>query len=643
MKKPIETVLYSTAGVVAMALILIGFNVITGTVKGRADLTKEKAYTLSAGTRAILRKLETPVKVRFYCTQSENATPETVYLKGYAKNVEDLLAEYKQVSGGKVLVEKYNPLPDSDAEDSARLDGIEGQQLSNGEKFYLGLSVSYGLDEKQAIPFLAPNRERLLEYDVSRAISRVMTPEKPVVGIMSPMPVFGMPANPMMQQMGRGAGQEPWVLVNELKNDFNVKRVGMDVDKIDDDIKVLLVIHPRDITDKAQFAIDQFVMRGGKLMAFLDPLPLIDAKEQNQMLGSIPNSGSTMDKLLKAWGISIDTTKVVADLNYKMQVGGRNGQPQDAPAFLSLTAGGINTDDILTSQIDNIWLPFAGALTGTPVQGLKETVLLKSTKQSQLVDGFMANLSGENVLKEFKPSGTEYALAVRLEGKFKTAFPNGKPEDKKDEAKKDGDKKPEDKAADKKPDDSLKETKTDNAVILVGDADMLYDHFALRQIQSPFGNMSMAMNGNLNFAQNAVEQLAGDSNLISVRSRATQNRPFTVVKKMQAEAEENYRSKIKEMEDSLAETQRQLNELQQKKDKNQRFILSPEQQAAVENFRKKEAEVKIKLKEERKKLRRDIDSLENRLKWYNIAAMPIVVSLSGLTLAFYKRKRTAAK
>jgi ABC-type uncharacterized transport system involved in gliding motility auxiliary subunit len=642
-KKSFETILYSTLGVGAMALILLAFNFIAGSLKERIDLTKEKAYTLSPGTKAILRKLDSPVRIRFYCTQSETATPETVFLKGYAKRVEDLLSEYKQIAGGKLIVEKYDPQPDSDAEDSARLDGIEGQPLSNGDKFYLGMSVSM-LDEKQAIPFLAPNRERLLEYDLSRAISRVVTPDKPVVGIMSPMPVFGMPANPMMMQMGQ-QGQEPWVLVNELKNDFNVKRIAMDVDKIDDDVKVLLVIHPRDISDKAEYAIDQFIMRGGKLLAFLDPLPLIDSKQQNPMLGNMPNSGSNLDKLLKAWGLSLDTSKVVADLNFKMRLQGRNGQPQDAPAFLSVTPEGINKDDIVTSQIDNIWVPFGGAITGTPVAGLKETVLLKSTKESQLVDGFMANLSGENVMKEFKPSGTEYALAVRLTGKFKTAFPNGKPEDKKDDEKKDDkNKSAEKKPEEKKSDDSLKETQQDNTVILVADADMLYDHFALRQIQSPFGNLSMAMNGNLNFVQNAIEQLTGDNNLIGVRSRATQNRPFTLVKKMQSEAEDNYRSKIKELEDSLADTQRQLNELQQKKEKGQqRFILSPEQQSALENFRRKEAEVKIKLKDERKQLRRDIDSLENRLKWFNIAAMPLIVSASGLGLAFYKRKRTAAK
>src|SRR6266404_1363828 len=290
MKRPIDTILYSAAGVVAMAAILIGFNVITSAVKTRADLTKEKAYTLSPGTRAILAKLDGPVKVRFYCTQGENSSQQAIMLKNYAKEVEDLLGEYKQAAKGKLVIEKYNPEPDSDAEDSAHLDGIEGQMLGNnpfggGDRFYLGLAITYGMDQKVAIPFLSPERERLLEYDISRAISQVFTPEKPVVGIMSPLPIFGMPANPMMMRMGQ-QGEQPWAIVNELKNDFKVMRVAMDVDKIDDDVKVLLVVHPREITDKAQYALDQFILRGGKMIAFLDPLPaLIDTKEQNQMFG----------------------------------------------------------------------------------------------------------------------------------------------------------------------------------------------------------------------------------------------------------------------------------------------------------------------------------------------------------------------
>ncbi len=635
--KPLETVLYSTIGVAAMGLILIAVNVISSVVKERVDLTQEKAYTLSPGTRAILGKLDSTVKVRFYFSQSGQATPETVYLKSYAKRVEDLIAEFRQASKGRLLVEKFDPQPDSDAEDAARLDGVDGEILSNGERFYLGLAVSQ-LDEVQTIPFLAPNRERLLEYDLARAISRVVTPSKPVVGVMSPLPVFGMAANPMMMRMQQQQGQQPWVLINELKNDFTVRRVEMDVESIEQDLKVLLLIHPREISEKAQFAIDQFILRGGKLIAFLDPLPLIDSREQNQMFGSIPNTGSNLEKLLKAWGLSFDTSKVVADMNFKMQIGGRNNQPQDAPAFLSLTPDGINGEDIITSQIDNIWLPFAGAFSGTPVEGLKQTVLLRSTPQSQLVDGFMANLAGENIIKEFKASGTEQTLALRLTGRFKTAFPDGKP---KETAANDADKK--DGGNESSNATWLKESSSENAVILVGDADMLFDHFALRQIQSPFGTMSTPMNGNLNLAQNAIEQLTGDSNLIGVRSRAVQNRPFTLVKKMQAEAEANYQSRIRELEQSLADTQRQLNELQQKKEAGQRFILSPEQQTALEAFRKKEAEVKVQLKEERKKLRREIDSLQNRLTWFNIATMPVLVSASGLALAYFKRKRTSAK
>ena len=635
-KKSIETFLYSLGGVVAMALILVAFNVLAGAFKERIDLTKEKAFTLSKGTRAILSKLDTPIKIRFYCTQGEPSA-ETVYLRTYAKHVEDLLAEYKQASKGKLTIEKYDPQPDSDAEDSARLDGVEGQMLRNGEKFYLGLAVVQ-LDEKEAIPFLDPSRERLLEYDLSRAITRVGTPDKPVVGIMSPLPVFGMPSNPMMMRMGQ-QGQQPWVIVNELKNDFNVQRVAMDVDKIDDTIKLLVLIHPRDITDKAQFAIDQFILRGGKLIAFLDPLPMMDTKEQNEMLGAMPNSGSSLDKLLRAWGLSFDTTKVVADMNFKMQLGGRNGQPQDAPAVMAVTGDGLNNDDIVTSQIDNVWLPYAGAFMGTPVAGLKETVMLRSTKDSQLVDGFMAHLSGENVMKDFKPSGVQYALAVRLTGKFKTAFPGGPPEEKKDDDKKDAKK-----TEDKKPEEWLKESKQDNTVILVGDADMLYDRVALQPVQTLFGTAYAPANGNLSFAQNAVEQLTGDDNLIAVRSRATIARPFTRVKAMEAAANEKFQSEIKQLEDSAGEAQRKINELQQeKKDKDQRFILSPEQSAELANLRKQEVETRKHLKQVQKDLRKEVVSLQTTVKWVNILAVPLAVMASGIVIAFVKRRKTSAK
>ncbi|MHB8521441.1 MAG: GldG family protein [Limisphaerales bacterium] len=630
-KKQLEPLLYSTAGLVVMFVILVAVNVIAGFVKTRVDLTADKAYTLSAGTKAILNKLDTPVVVRFYCTQSDTAMP--VVLKAYAQRVEDLLAEYRQYAHGELEIKKFDPKPDSDAEDSANLDGVEGQMANTGDKIYLGLAVSC-LDEKVPIPFLSPDREKLLEYDLSRAISRVVTPQKPVVGVMSSLPVFGE-MNPMMMRMGQPR-QEPWVFISELKRDYDVKQVEINSERIDDDIKVLVVIHPKEMAETTQYAIDQFVLRGGKLMVFVDPLSIVDSRNNpsNPLQGSM-NSGSTVDKLFKAWGVGYDVNKVVADQNYLSRIN-RGTRAEAAPAVLSLTREAVDPNDSVTAQIDNLLLPFSGVFTGTPAEGLKETVLLKTSKDSQLVEKFVAEFSGEQVMKDFVASGKEYPLAIRLTGKFKTAFPDGQPKAKEADA---AEKK--DKPAAAGP--TLKESKPDGVVILVGDTDLLYDQFSV-QVQDVFGQrIVIPRNGNLNLVQNMIDQLAGDSNLIAVRSRATINRPFTVVKKMQAQAEDRYRSKIKELEQSLSDAQARLNDLQKTKETGQRFILSPEQQAEIQKFQQKEAGVKKELKTVRRDLRQDIDSLENRLKWLNIAGMPLLVTISGVALALYKRKRTAAK
>ena len=421
-KKQIETFLYSVVGVGAMFLIIVALNFIFGAFKQRVDLTHEKLYTLSDGTKAILKKLDGQVEIRFYCTQGEKEMP--AQFKTYAQRVEDLLAEYKQYGKGNIEIKKLNPQPDSDAEDSAHLDGVEGQMLANGESLYLGLAVSY-LDQKSVIPFLSPDKERLLEYDISRAITRVITPDKPVVGLMTALPMFGQPMNPMMMRMGQ-QGQEPWVIISEFQRDFTLKQVQMDTDKIEDDVKVLMVVHPKDISEKAQYAIDQFIMRGGKLIAFLDGSSVVDSRGQQNPMMAMGGGGSSLDKLLKAWGVQFDTSKVVADINFATRFM-RNNRQENAPAVLSMNPQGINRDDVLTSQLDNLLIPFAGVFTGTPVAGLKQTVLLNTTADSQLVEGMMAQMGGEQITKDFKSSGTAYALAVRLSGKFKTAFPEGKP------------------------------------------------------------------------------------------------------------------------------------------------------------------------------------------------------------------------
>ena len=633
--KSLQTFLYSAGGVAAMAAILVAVNILVGAARTRVDLTKEKAYTLSDGTKAILNKLDTPVTIRFFFSKSAESSPQAVFFKGYAAKVEDLLAEYKLASKGKIILEKIDPKPDSDDEDKARLNGVEGMPFPNGEKFYLGLSVSV-VGTETSIPFLTPDRERQMEYDLSRAITKIVTPEKPVVGVMSALPVFGMPSNPMMTQMGQ-RGQEPWAIINELKNDFNVKRVEMTAEKIDDDVKVLVVIHPKEISDAAQFAIDQFLMRGGKMIAFLDANSLVDQpRGQNQMMAQMGGGGSSLDKLLKAWGIQFENSKVVADMNYQLEVGGGNSPASQRPTWLSITPGGINTNDIVTGQIDNVWYFAGGVFSGTPADGLKQTVLLKSTTDSALVEGFLSNLSPESAMKDFKASGKEQTLALRLTGKFKSAFPAGKPV-----AENPADGSTNTPAATS---DSLKESKIETSVIIVGDSDMVNDNFTVQDMQTPFGNMRRQLNSNLNLVQNAVEQLSGDNNLIAVRSRALMNRPFEIVKQKEAEASKQFQGEIDNLQKKSQEAQQRINEMQaQKSDKSQRFIISPEQQAEIAKLEKESLETGKTLRELQKRLRREVDSLKTRLTWWNILAMPALVSLTGIVLAIYKRKLTAAK
>lgn len=634
--KKLEAVLYSTIGIAVVLSMVVAINVIAGAFKARVDMTADKLFTLSDGTKAILKKLDSPVEVRFYFSRSDKNLPSWVL--NFARNIEDLLAEFAQNAGGNLVIKKLDPQPDSDAEELAMNDGIEPQVSNTGEEFFLGLAVS--LDPlRVAMPALTTAREKLLEYDLARAISRVLSTNKPVVAVMSPLPMFGQPMNPMMMQMGRQP-QRPWVAITELQNDFTVRQLPMDTEQIDDDVQVLVVAQPRDITEKALFAIDQFVLRGGKLLALLDAMSLIDRPQMgNPMQQMMPGGGSTLEPLLKVWGVNFENTKVIADMTFARELSFQEGGRQQLmPTWLFVNPSGINRDDIATSQIDNLLLPAPGSFGGTPMSGLKKTVLLKTTRQSQLVDGMNAQFGSQRIVDEFKPSGTEYELAIRLQGKFKTAFPDGKPAEAKPT---DEEKDAQAAKKDEKQSDSLKESKRDGVVVLIGDSDFIYDNFCVRVL--PMFGIAQPINGNLNLFQNVVEQLAGDSNLIGVRSRATIFRPFTVVQQKEAEAQQRFQNEITRLQSELEDTQRQINELQGRKEPGQRFILSKEQQDKIVEFRKKEADAKKNLKQVRKDLRREIDSLENTLKWTNIAGMPVLVSIAGLVIAYIHRQRTKAQ
>jgi ABC-type uncharacterized transport system involved in gliding motility auxiliary subunit len=623
-----ETPAYVLLGLAAMLILLVGLNVVASRLQMRADLTEERAFTLSDGTRQILAGLKSPVQVRFYYSQSDEAMP--MGLKNYAQSVNDLLDAMETASGGKLQIQRLDPTPDSDAEDSARLDGVEPQVFPNGDRIYLGLGLSQ-LDRKSALPFLAPDRERLLEYDIARAIGAVTNAERPVIGLLTPLATSPTPPM-MMMERPPSAG----IFFDELRRAFEVKEIPFGAEEIPADITTLVVVHPRQISEVTEYALDQFVLRGGKLVAFLDPMCVMDAPPGGPMMGMAPPSVSTFGKLLPAWGVQFNTSEVVVDMQ---NVG--NTRRGRAPGILALGPDAIDPGSVVTGGVDSLFMALAGAYQGESPEGIERTALVFSSPQSELSDPSITQTSPQTVERNFKPSGVEYAVAVKLEGKFKTAFPQGKPR-----ATPEGQPAMPDAVTSPDPNapPGLKESTAPTSIYLVGDADMLFDPLAVAEVPTPFGRpVVVPANGNIDLAQSMIEQLAGGDELASVRARASRDRPFTVVKRMQAEAESKFRDKIAELEQGLNETQTRLAELERSKDAGQQFILTPEQEAEIKSFREKEAAAKKELKDVRKTLRREVDALEQRVKWTNILAMPLLVAAAGLIIAFVRHRRQGAR
>ena len=614
--KKYDTLVYSAVGLVALFLALVAFNFLAGISPLRLDLTEGKLYTLSAGAKKLLRDLKAPVTIKLYVSRGDGVP---VQLRAFSKRVEDVVNELKAAAGRNLVVQIYHPTPDSEEEDAAQLDGIEAQQLPSGDSFYLGASVSR-LDRKQTIPVISPQREPLLEYDLVRAIAQVSTAKQPVIGVMSALPVLGEAYNPMT----RGPS-DPWVLANELKREFDVKQVNMTATEIPKDLKVLLVIHPRDITPQTEYALDQFVLRGGKLIAFVDPYAYFD---QLPSMPGMPRQGtsSSLPALFKAWGIEMNTGKVLSDVVYASGSGQRY-----TPTVLSLNSDAFNQHDVVTSQLQTLLYVFGGAFKVNPVAGITVTDLVSSSPNSMLVGDSAATASGDAATKDFRPSGKSWPLALRLTGKFKTAFPDGPPAAK-------------DKKATKPAGaPQLTESAHENSLIVVADADMLADPAAV-DVQDVFGRkVVVPSNGNLTFALGMVEQFAAGNDLISLRSRAAAFRPLTVVRELEANAQKQYFGKIRELEEEIKSTTEKLQELQKAEGGSAASaqILTAEQQAELDRFRKRVAETKLQLKEVRKNLRHDAESLVFWTKVTNIALMPALVALFGLGMALVRRRRAA--
>lgn len=628
---------YSTAGIIILFALIIGINLITGNSSLRVDMTEDKLFTLSEGSRKIVEKLDTPVTIRFYATKDQDNMPPI--LRSFARRVEDLLSEYDKVGGKNVKIEKYDPEPLSDAEDMAKLDGIQAQNIDLFDQIYLGISVRM-LDKTASIPMLSLEREKMLEYDISRMITQVTNPEKSKIGVITGLPVLGSEPNPMMMQQGMRP-QQPWIVFNQLRQLYDVVDLTVTVEAVPENIDVLLVLHPKNLSDQTTYAIDQYLMRGGKMIIMTDPAGIVDqsAAAQNQMQALMQN-GSNLEKLYSAWGINF-SSQVVADRRYATQIQGRSGQPEEQPGVLQLDNTAVQADDVLTAQLDQLVMLFAGGFTGTPVEGLKKLDLLSSSKEdSQLVESFMIQMSGQNIIQDFEADENAYPLVSRLSGTFPSAFPDGKP----DAGAEAGNEESEDNAEETADSSHLAQSNDKASVILVGDVDFIYDQFAYQVMNMLGQTIARPQNGNAALFLSMVEQMAGDENLIEVRGRSTLTRPFTKFKELRLEAEKKVEEERARIQQELETAQGEINRLQSLKgDGAQNLALSPEQSKTLQEFVEKEVAARQKLKEIQKQLNKDIDAVRRNWQVTQIVLVPLGVALLGFVTAVFKRSRTAAK
>ncbi len=646
-----------TAGITALLVIaiVVAVNFLVGGLglfDFRLDLTEHKLYTLSDGTRNILDRLnpDKPVTIRYYVTTEDRVMPPI--LKTHARTVQDLLLEFQKAAKGKVILEKLAPNPNTEDEDRAREDDLQGMQVNaEGDNIYLGMAIQSAA-QKEVLPFLNPNEETALEYNIARAVQKVSKNTKTVIGVMSAMPVMGSPMFPFQRQRG----QEPWILIQRLRMDYEVRDIPMTSDTIDSDINTLLVIHPADITEQAEYAIDQYLLKGGKVIAMVDPQNWIAqaySGQPNPMTGQpggVINTASDLPNLLKAWGVTYDKGLVVADVNYRSMMQGRQN-----PVALKLPKEAINKDERITADLQSLLMMSAGALETESRDGLAFTALATSSEASEKIDTTAAEKLRRESLTNFNPSGRRQQLALMVSGKFKTAFPGGKPKGPAESGETGGPQedpaapkaqsepeKPADAAEKKdetpKDDGTVKESvNNEGMVVLFSDADMLYDAFCVQQ--DPMTGGLIATNSNLPLMLNAIEVLSGGGDLLKVRSRASTQRPFTKMDELRENVERGYRPKLKGLETELNEIAQQIGPLRVK---DGALIIDPAQVKKMEELERKQTDIKKEIREIKKTQNKQIAFTESIITLLNVLAVPLLVIAVGLLLAIRRRIATAA-
>ena len=610
-----KRVMYSGAGLLLIALAFLLFNAFSGLVftHARLDLTEQKLYTISEGTKTILEGLDKPIELDFF--YSDEATKGLVALRNYARRVEELLRAYERESGGKLKLHVVDPEPFSEEEDRAAELGLQAVPLNQGgDKVYFGLAATNAEGRTQSIPFFALDQEEFLEYELSRLVQSLASPQMPVVGVLSDLPITGG------FDMRTQQATPPWTVLEQIRQLFHIESLERNVDMIPANVSVLMLVHPKALPEPTLYAIDQFVMRGGKLLVFLDPY-----SEADPGMGFMPGEpgdgkGSNLTPLLKAWGVHMAPDRVVLDAANAMSVGvGEERRPVRHPGWLSLPQQTMDTDDVTTASLESLTMATAGFLEPLENATTRFTPLVQSSTYAMPIEAqrFATLENPEVLLRDLEPTGERYTLVARIQGPARSAYPDGI------EGRKDG----------------LKDSASIN-VIAVADTDLLADRMWV-QVQDFFGQrMPQPWADNGTFVVNALDNLSGTDALISVRSRGRFARPFVVVEELQRQAENHFREKEEALQQRLAATEAQLAELQGP-NADGAIELTAEQQAALQRYMQEKLRIRKELREVRYQLNADIDALGRLLKFFNIALVPLVLTLGVLLTWLWRRRRTA--
>lgn len=632
---------FSILGVIAAAAIAIGINMFADArlANVQLDLTQGKIYTLSPGTKQVLAELKEPVTLRlFYSRQLGSTVPA---YGTYADHVREMLRDYAAVSNGRVRLESYDPESFSDTEDRAMAYGLQGVPLDQGgSQIYFGLAGTNLEDDERTIPFFQAERERFLEYDLTKLVYELSNPKRPVVGVMSSLPLDGDPRTMMMTQ-GRGPGGQPYASSALLRQTNTVKTIPLDAQVIDPDVQVLLVAQAQNLSPTTLYAIDQFVMRGGKLMAMVDPWSEATAATPSPTGMPPGDTHSDLKQLFDAWGIAFDPTKIVGDLTGAWRVRAGSGDRVQAVNYVAWfnIRNGINHDDPATADLQQVTVAAAGFLSKAPNAAIDFSPILTSSDRSGLVPmDEVKTPDPAKVLAGFRPEGGPRVIAARVRGMLKSAFSGQPPLP----AGKDG-------AVQKRPDDfPAYKAQTDGPanMVVVADSDILADRFWVR-VADFFGQQTatpFADNGP--FVANLIGTLAGGDALIGLRSRGDTNRPFTLVAGMQSQAEAQFRQTQQALQQHLDDVEKQLRTLRSggaptDEGAKTEAVITPDQRAAIDAARQDVLQTRRKLRAVQLELNRDISQLETAMRVFTIVLVPALMTMLAIGMGIMQRRRRA--